>query len=1040
MAAARKRRRIWLWSALGLLLAAGGTFALLPQIASSAAGRRWLLARAGRALGPGRLEVERFRFSWLGPTTLTGVALRDPEGRRVVVAPRVDWDRTLGQLLFDRPRYGTIRLDGATLDVVRGPGGSINIYEALKPILGPNPGDDLTLIIDGGKLTVRGEGLDGPLALEPLSLRVRRAPKPAALTWTLLAGAVDGPSIALAGSFDRWKAGPPSVLITVDAKDYPALALGGRGMTVRGRPSGKSESHYEDGVWRSSGSLSMAGVVFGGEGLRGDNPRLGRLDASWKVDGGRAEALDVDAGPLGSLHVRPDGRLAGRVDLAALATLLPKTLRLREGLAVERGEAVVEAIPDGPRWTITGKIDDLAATVDGRAIAVRDPSTLTARIDGPRLESLALKTPYLEINARGDLDAGMAAEGTVDLDGLGRRLAEFVDLRGRSPTGTARVSATYRRRGDRFEAHAAADVAGGGAQSAMHADLNIEGADATWQGATLGVRAAGVRALLSARRVEAGVEVDWHAKADLNGGYGVAYMSALWRGETLAIGGLRLEFARAADPASTLAIDATGAYDHAAGRLSLRDIGGASPLRLGAEGLVVEGLGGASPRATLSLAGDLAPLDDLAARWAGRDPLGLVGELTALATARATGDGPEFAAQVRAARGAEPIAGLDLSGSYRAGTGRLALAEATLSGPLGLVEASGGFEGGVIDLEGRIAPAWDRVNALLREKVEPGATIAGAGRPFAVRGPLDLSKIEAEGGVDIASLDVYGLKLGPTPLTLAWRGGKPAIGPIRATLNGGRVDVSPSLVDRGEGPLLEIAPGGSIADAAINDEVSRRFLSLAAPVLDRATRVSGRVSATVDRASIPLRRGGASKAVVEGKVVFQQVEFAPGPMARSLLSLVKREDASITLDEPVTLAIADGRVTQRGLAVPLGGLTSVGLEGSVGFDRTIDLVASVPITPKMVGDNPFLGNVVDGARVSVPIGGTLDAPKVDADAFKLGLRDVGRGLLGRTAVKGLGEILTRMARPREPAAPAPPRPSAAEKREMRRQRREQPKR
>lgn len=1045
MAANRKRRRIWLWSALGLLLVSLLVLvaAFLPQIASTPVARRWLLSRANRALRPGGLEVASFRFSWFGPTILTGVALRDPEGRRVVEAPRVDWDRPLGRLLFDRPRYGTIRLVGATLDVVRGPDGEINIYEALRPILGPNPADDLTVVIDRGRLTVRGQGLDGPLVLEPLSLTLRRPPKPGALSWKLLAGEVDGRSLALDGTFDRWQPGPPRATIAVDARNYPALAVESQGVKVRGRPSGKVEATYEAGRWRSVGKLSMAGIEVEGAALRGDRAHLDRLIGAWSIAEGRpVEALDLDAGPLGNLHVQREGRLKGRVDLAALAALLPKTLHLREGLVIERGEAVVEALQEGARWTVSGQVDDLAATLDGRAISVRDPSTLTARIDGSRLDSLALKTPFLDLTARGDLDAGIVAEGGVDLDGLGRRLGDYVDLGGKMPTGKARLSATYRRQGDRYEGHAAvalerAGLGGRRAESPIYLDMNIEGTRTSWEGVTLGLQASGGASLLSARRVEGGAEVEWSAKGDLGGAMGEGTLSGRWSGRALRIVGLRLRAASGRDPSMELSIAATGRYDADAGRLTLRAADPAAALRLGPEGLVVEGVGGASARGTLGLAGDLSRLDEVAAAWSGREALGLVGDLAALATVRATDGGPEFAAKVRATRGDAMILGLDLSGAYRDQTGRITLAEAALSGPMGVVEASGEIADGIVDLKGQVSPAWDRINALLRDKVEPGASVAGDGGAFTLRGPLDGARIEAEGGVDLKSLDIYGMKLGATPLTVGWRGGKPSIGPIRASLNGGTVDVVPSLVDRGEGLLLEIAPGGSIVDAAINDEVSRRFLSLAAPVLDKATRVRGKVSATVDRASIPLRRGAGAKAVVEGKVVFQEVAFAPGPMALSVLSLVKREDASLTLNEPVQLSIADGRVTQRGLSVPVGGLTSVGLEGSVGFDRTIDLVASVPITPKMVGDNAFLGGVVGGARVSVPIGGTLDAPKVDADAFKLGLKDMGKGLLGRTAVQGLGEILSRMARPREEAAPAPPRMSAAERRALRQQRREQ---
>ena len=41
----------------------------------------------------------------------------DAEGDRVVSAPAATWDRNLWQILFDRPRFGTLDLGKAVLDI-----------------------------------------------------------------------------------------------------------------------------------------------------------------------------------------------------------------------------------------------------------------------------------------------------------------------------------------------------------------------------------------------------------------------------------------------------------------------------------------------------------------------------------------------------------------------------------------------------------------------------------------------------------------------------------------------------------------------------------------------------------------------------------------------------------------------------------------------------------------------------------------------------------------------------------------------------------
>src|SRR5436305_14372569 len=104
---ARKRRR-WRVIALALVLLAPVVLAaLMPVWLSSGAGRRWLLARANRALAPGGLDASSFHFSWFGPTRIHGLVLIDHEREHVIDAPRARWDRNLWQILTDRPRFGT---------------------------------------------------------------------------------------------------------------------------------------------------------------------------------------------------------------------------------------------------------------------------------------------------------------------------------------------------------------------------------------------------------------------------------------------------------------------------------------------------------------------------------------------------------------------------------------------------------------------------------------------------------------------------------------------------------------------------------------------------------------------------------------------------------------------------------------------------------------------------------------------------------------------------------------------------------------------
>src|SRR5262249_11097519 len=134
--------------------------------------------------------------------------------------------------------------------------------------------------------------------------------------------------------------------------------------------------------------------------------------------------------------------------------------------------------------------------------------------------------------------------------------------------------------------------------------------------------------------------------------------------------------------------------------------------------------------------------------------------------------------------------------------------------------------------------------------------------------------------------------------------------------------------------------------------------------------------------------------------------------------------------------IRDRRVYQHGLGLPLGNITRVELDGWVDFDRNLAMTASLPLTPPMVANNPVLGSIIEGTRIPFPVRGTLDRPEFDVKAMNLGLQDLGRTLLERTATRGAVELFDQLLRRRDPNAPPPPvRQIPDERKAQRRERR-----
>lgn len=369
-----------------------------------------------------------------------------------------------------------------------------------------------------------------------------------------------------------------------------------------------------------------------------------------------------------------------------------------------------------------------------------------------------------------------------------------------------------------------------------------------------------------------------------------------------------------------------------------------------------------------------------------------------------------------------------------------------------------------VDLKGSLAPDWAAIQADLRRDVEPNARIAGRPREWRLTGSMGgpdagdrLAGLVGELGIQLDALDIFGLRLSQTALVLRADGGRFRFDPIDARLNEGVLHLEPEVVRPPDGPLrIKLGASSTVNDAVVNDEVSHRVLSYVAPVLDGATRVRGRVSVGGLDAEFPIGDAPGASARVEGNVRFDEVRFLPGPLAEAIVDLIPeaREagaEPMLVLRDPISFRIADRKVYQHGLMIPLGRIGSAGLEGSVDFEKHLDLVARFRVNPPRA-DRPVLAALLNNARFELPIRGTLEHPRIDEEALKERLKSLGSDMLENSIVAGadgLLRLLDGLPRRREarkppadapglgpPASPPPDhRPSAEERRQIREERR-----
>ncbi|HEX3450640.1 MAG TPA: hypothetical protein VHS97_20465, partial [Isosphaeraceae bacterium] len=679
---------------------------------------------------------------------------------------------------------------------------------------------------------------------------------------------------------------------------------------------------------------------------------------------------------------------------------LRNDLRVEHGTARLRADILLAADGHTQNWNISGKIADLAARQGEKMLTLPDPASLTAKLErtatAMKLARLDVQSSFLTATGEGNLDDGIVVAANLDLAAFRERFRDWIDLGPVELAGQGKLDARYQRHGSSFQAGVDAifqDLRLGGLPLIGKLERNRAtfsgklGGEATAAGWPVSWRDLSLQAATGELAIEGearndlktkSLTVSGRARAPLGQGSPGQRVEAevkamasqgVWTADRLSLALLRdskLGPGVGADDA--IRWEGKGRYDPRRDELVIESFAGpprrptehdtwiAGNQRLRATGLASLG----DAQVELAANTDLASLGP----WLARPGASWNGQLDALVHARReqdlwnlglrlTASDPESIAADGSNIGLGGNLVVGMNGAYAARTDRLELAELSVTAPYLQADGSGvirdlSSQQATVDLKGSLNLDWDRIRKLIAQKIEPNARISGRPRPWRLAGVIDglpaidrIGSLEGDIGVQIDSLDVFGMRLSAVPVVLRAANGRLDIDPIDAELNGGILHLEPELIyDKAGSTWVYLGKSSRLDGAIVNDEVSHRVLSFAAPVLDGATRVEGRVSLALADAYFPILAAPGAQVRIDGDVLFDDVRFMPGPLADQLLSVFQRERRPLAvLRDPVNVRIADRKVYQQGLTIPVAKIASIGLDGSVDFDQKLDLVA-----------------------------------------------------------------------------------------------------
>jgi len=410
-------------------------------------------------------------LGWMSGQTLTGVTLSDAQGKPLLTVASFKLSKPLLSLAINPADLGKIEIVRPVANLEIRPDGSNweDLWLALQQqALGPQSQDfDLQLkikIVDG---VVRG---------------VDRATGQQWLLDAVKAAVTLGATMQVSGSAQlateqpvqrgqikfRWQPGsegkqqaeilaerlPLGPLAPWLARFVPGAQLGGL-LSADAQLSWRVDPQRGLQL-QTNGRLESRLLDFSADVLAGDRLRWQPVTAPWKLsvsdDQLTIEQLTIDSDWVkldvtGVLTLsqwqalrfealpKSAVQLSGRADLAKLATMLPKTLQLREGVQIDAGKLKFDANgqPDGEQltWQATASLQNLAGTDGRRPFQWQEPVEVAVRLRnadlGLQLEQLTLRAPFAKATMQTKQEA-IEGEFQLDLAQLSQELGQFVDL------------------------------------------------------------------------------------------------------------------------------------------------------------------------------------------------------------------------------------------------------------------------------------------------------------------------------------------------------------------------------------------------------------------------------------------------------------------------------------------------------------------------------------------------------------------------------------------------------------------------------------
>ncbi len=320
----------------------------------------------------------------------------------------------------------------------------------------------------------------------------------------------------------------------------------------------------------------------------------------------------------------------------------------------------------------------------------------------------------------------------------------------------------------------------------------------------------------------------------------------------------------------------------------------------------------------------------------------------------------------------------------------------------------------VLNAKGTMAPDLKLVSDYLKKSGQPQVAFSGKkAAPFTIklvskgdRWEDPLKHLDFSGAVHVTAIEAYGLKLTPNdvPIRIA---GAAAGAKLESPANGGQLNFQPTVDMRKEPYILSFNENiDLLKDVQVTQGLIDGLLAAIHPLFKDAVIPDGLLGLNMKHFNWPLSEKERNKATFAGTLQLNGIRLNSTPFMAGLLNMMGISERQLSLaDQDIDFEAKNGRIALSPVTLDAEGY-QLKMHGSIGFDQTLDFIARLPVTKKMVGKDAY--RFLQGTTIKVPIRGTTSQPRIDEAAFQEATGDLMQQALRKNLQNGVQNLLKNL--------------------------------